>query len=287
AASWGDDDGDEFLTVALVSVDDPDLTQSDFDNIVRVLVGPSAVEEDGGGLDNVPNAYDVKSSGASSSPYLTNIEVTDAEDGDVDFTFSEAIVDFDNSAGDFHLVLSDGTLISAGDADRDSTDSKVVNATFGALADEVIVYGVYYSDGSDEVEDTTGPAAPDSVAVSTTFASGETVGPDLISSVGSKVGLDDESYLVTLTFDEDLDDPNAFVVGDLLGYKADGTEVALSGGAVDDIDGATIEILFTGGAGTDELVEGEIVLFGWEDSLFDDVLDQTGYPDSIGCDCAK
>jgi hypothetical protein len=278
---------------------DSDFSQADFDDIVRVFVGLAAAGGDS--VLNPPHAFDVSGNGATTAPYLQSVTVTDGPDGEWDFEFSDTLVDFDDgdgADGAFHLVTVDGTLYTSDTASRDGDDTDVVNVEFpdNTVDPDLVMYAVYFDPtlGSlTVVEDASQPALWDSVMFDLSFSSGETAGPELISSDGNEVGFNNDAFLLNLGFDEDLLDDDALGAQpwatDFWGFKANGSEVFLDADDIDDLDGSLIDLLFDSGEDdTDDFVDGELPVVGLSfdsGTLPEDEYGNTSYPDSIGCSC--
>ena len=99
-------------------------------------------------------------------------------------------------------------------------------------------------------------------------------------------GLDDDTFTIVFTFDQDIDDTlGAFDITDLVGYDADGEVVDIDGGTIT-YDDEVIEIEYgPGDDGVDELLDGDVVLFSILGQDVSDDFGFTGYPDGVGCNC--
>ncbi|MDH3249744.1 MAG: S-layer homology domain-containing protein [Acidimicrobiia bacterium] len=277
-----DDDGDEFIVVEF-----SDLSQSDWNDVVRAFVEEDVLTGDETNDGNLPNAVDVSNSGRSDTPYITGIDLDDIDDGVVVFTFNQGLTTFENESDNFRLVLHDGTILESTDEDRDLDDTRDVIVTFegGAMpASDIVIYATVLDGGVTGF--TTDACGPDTYVVSPDFNRGDTAGPDLTSSKGSVPSLSEESFTILLTFDEDVDE--AFVGSTILGWDEDGDVYDLSAWDDIDIDGDEVELLYeTDSSELDALIDEEIVRFGIPG---EDVYDDFGFsshPDGVGCNCAK
>ena len=281
-----DDVTDEVVTVEFTG-----LSVNEWNDVVRGFVEEGTVQEDGGGMGNLPVAVEVRSSGNSESPYITDIDLTDADQGIVIFEFNEDLVAFDGTSGDFQIVLHDGTVLTSTDEERDDTDEREVIVEFngGAALDSDIVIYATVLDAAVDAFNGTGNAienGPDTHTESYRFNEGDTAGPDLESSKGSKSGIDDDTYTIVLTFDEDVD--SAFdPATELFGWDEEGELIDIDGGTLT-IDDDVVEIEFDGtDDGLEELLDGDVVRFG---ILADQVTDEWGfssYPDGVGVNQTK
>ena len=231
------DDGDETLEVEFAG-----MSTTQFSAVVRAFVDESAVEVDGGGVDNVTMGIDRSSGGRSDTPYLTSIDLTDADDGIVLFDFDQEVV---AGSGEFQLVLHDGTVLDSTDATFDPLDADVVEVEFngGAILPSDLVIYANVLDGAVKAFSDGEPSRPDTIAKKYTFRGYDTAGPDLVSSVGRAWrALSGDTFTIKLTFDEDVE--VAFSpVTELIGWDADGDLVDISGGTLT-IDKKVVEIDF-------------------------------------------
>jgi hypothetical protein len=276
------EDGDETITV--VTVEFTGILQSEWNDVVRAYVEEGSVDEPDDSLLNLPIAVDVSDSGRSDTPYLTGVDLTDADEGIVVFEFSEDVTDINSTAtANFVLVYHDGSTETTGTADRNDANRNEVEVDYGILDSDLVVYATVLDGGVADVDDNNNV---DTFRMTYRFDGGDTAGPDLVSSQGSEAGVGDDTFVLVFEFDEDLDvgvaeftfDPD----DDLLAWDEEGELVALSGGDVT-IDGDTMEIEFVDpDPGVEELNDGDVVRFG---IFADEIADEfgfTSYPDGGG-----
>ena len=279
------EDGDEIVTV--VTIEFTGILQSEWNDVVRAYVDDGSVEERGGGFDNLPITVDVSDSGRSDAPYLTGIDLTDADEGIVVFEFNEDLEDINGVAStDFVLVYHDGSTETAGIADRNDDDPDQVEVDYGTLLSDIVVYATVFDGAVTEFGGTNADNNVDTYRMEYRFNSGNTAGPDLVRSEGSSFGLGDDTYTIVFEFDEDLDDGVAEFTFDpdldLLAWDEEGELVTLSGGEVT-IDGDTMEIEFVDpDPGVEELNDGDVVRFGIFADTIADQFGFTSYPDGGG-----
>lgn len=282
-------DGDVDIEHNVVTVEFPDLSQSEWNAVVRGFVARGAVGEPGG-LGNLPVAVDVSDSGRTDTPYITDVDLSDIDDGIVVFEFDQGLSPIANDSGNFMLVLHDGTVLVSEDEDRNDDDRNEVIVEFNGgaqLSSDLIIYATALDGAVDGFS--SDPSAPDTYKMKYTFGSGDTAGPDLLSSEGTRVGLNSKTFRIVFTFDEDIDEGNTTFDEDvhLLGWDEDGDLVDISGGEVSIEDEVmTIEFDETD-TGFDELEDDEVVRFGIYADEIADEFGFTSYPDGIGCDCDK
>jgi hypothetical protein len=283
-----ENDDDETITIVTVEFDG--ILDSEWRDVVRAYVDEAAVEETDGLLQNFLMAVDVSGSGRTDTPYITDVDLSDADEGIVVFEFNDDLDDI-NTVGstDFVLVYHDGSMETAGTADRVDTDKNEVEVDYGSLASDIVVYATVLAGA---VEESGGdPNNVDTYAMTYKFDAGDTAGPDLVSSEGSGTGLGDDNYTIVLEFDEDVDDTVAEFTfdpdTDLLAWDEEGELVTLSGGEVT-IDDDTIEIEFEDpDPGVEELSDGDVVRLGVYADTIADAFGFVSYPDGVGLDANK
>jgi hypothetical protein len=279
------EEGDEIITV--VTIEFTGILQSEWNDVVRAYVDEGTVDEPDDLLLNLPIAVDVSDAGRSDTPYLTGIDLTDADEGIVVFEFNEDLEDINDVAStDFVLVYHDGSTETAGTADRNENDKSEIEVDYGALDSDLVVYATVFDGAVTEFGGTNEDNNVDTYRMQYRFNNGDTAGPDLERSDGSSFGLGDDTYTIVMEFDEDLDDAVAEFTFDpdldLLAWDEEGELVTLSGGEVT-IDGDTMEIEFVDpDPGVEELNDGDVVRFG---IFADEIADEfgfTSYPDGGG-----
>ena len=277
--------------VVTVDFSDPGLDETEWNGVVRGFVAENTVTEPGG-LKNLPVAVDVSDSGRSDTPYISDVDLDDIDNGVIVFEFNQGLQPFENESGHFKIVLHDGTVYLSDDEDRDvgQTDEVIVQFNGGAqLPSDLVVYATVLDGAVDGFN--SGLSGPDTYRMKYTFDGGETAGPDLVSSEGTGLDLAEDVFKVVLTFDEDLDETNgAFDFDpstDLLGWDEEGHLVDISGGemSIDD-DVMTIEFDETDD-GFDELDDDEVVWFGVYANEVADEYGFTSYYDGVRFDRDK
>lgn len=288
--SYTEDDveeDDEIITIVTVEFG---LTADQWDDVVRAYVDNGAVEETDDLFQNFLITVDVSDSGRTDTPYLTGVDLSDADDGIVVFEFNDDLFDIDDEATtDFVLVYHDGSIETSGTANRVDTDKNEVEVDYGSLDSDIVIYATVLDGAVTEFGGD--PNNIDTYAMDYRFDDGDTAGPDLVGSDGSDAGLGDDTFTITLEFDEDIDDTVAEFTFDpdihLLAWDEDGELVTLSGGDVT-VDEDTIEIEFEDpDPGVEELNDGDVVRLGIFADTIADAFGFVSYPDGVGLDANK